>query len=190
MIGRVRGTLVRKASTGVVVDVGGVGYEVAVTPRALADLPAVGEEVVLHTHLHTREDALALYGFPGEPERELFRTLLGASGVGPKMALAILATLEPAELRRAVEAEDVAALSLVQGIGKRTAQKLILELRPKLALPDGDLPSGGGSLAEVREALEGLGYEAGEIREVLAGLAAEEPVEALLRTALKELGRR
>lgn len=189
MIARLRGTLVRRGASSVTVDVEGLGYEVAVTPRALADLPPVGEEVVLHTHLHVREDELSLFGFPTEGERDLFRVLLGASGVGPKVGLAILATFQPAELRRAVQAEDVGALSLVPGIGKRTAQKLILELRPRLALPDGDLPTEKGALAEVREALEGLGYGVGEIREVLAGLDGEDSVEDLLKSALRELGR-
>ncbi len=181
--------LVAKRAEVVVLDVGGLGHEVATTPRALTELPPLGEEAVLHTHLHVREDAMALYGFPTEAERDLFRTLLGASGVGPKMALAILATLRPGELHRAVAEEDVTALAQVPGIGKRTAQKLILELRPRLALPEGELPGGRGSVAEVREALEGLGYGAGEIREVLSELPPEGSVEDLLRRALQELGR-
>jgi Holliday junction DNA helicase RuvA len=190
MIGRLRGTLVGRTAEGVVLDVNGVGYEIAVTPRALADLPVLGEEAVLHTHLHVREDQLALFGFPSEGERGLFRTLLGASGVGPKLALAILGTLSVDELRLAVLGQDTAALELVPGIGKRSAQKLILELRPKLDLPDGDLPSAaGGPVAEVREALESLGYQPTEIREVLAGMSGDSPVEEMLRAALQELGR-
>lgn len=190
MIGRLRGTIVDKMPGTVVLDVAGVGYEVAVTARALADLPAVGEDAVVHTHLHVREDQLALFGFTMADDRELFRMLLGASGVGPKVALAMLGTFTGDELRRAVLAEDTAALEMVPGIGKRSAQKLILELRPKLDLPDVDLPGVGASpTAEVREALEGLGYQSQEIRSVLADLPADGEVEDLLRAALQALGR-
>ena len=188
MIGRLRGVIAARTAAGVVLDVGGVGYEVAVTPEALAALPALGEEAVLHTHLHVREDQMALFGFGAAAERDLFRTLLGASGVGPKLALAILGTLGADELRRAVVGQDTAALELVPGIGKRSAQKLVIELRPKLDLPDGELPAAdGGPVAEVRAALEALGYQAGEIREVVGGLDGDS-VEAMLRLALQRLG--
>ena len=189
MIGRLRGMLASKVAETVVLEVGGIGYEIAVTPRALGDLPSVGEEAVLHTHLHVREDQLALFGFPTEAERNLFRLLLGASGVGPKVALAICATLVPDALRRAVLADDTDTLQTVPGIGKRSAQKLILELRPRLDLPDADLPGAAGSaLAEVRAALEGLGYQAAEIKAAVAVLPAEGTVEDLLRKALRSLG--
>jgi Holliday junction DNA helicase RuvA len=190
VIGRLRGLLAAKLPDVVVVDVGGVGYEVAVTPRALAELPATGDEVVLHTHLHVREDALALFGFPTSRERDLFRLLLGASGVGPKVALAICATLQPEALERAVMTDDTATLQLVPGIGKRSAQKLILELRPRLELPDGDLPGAGegGTVAEVKEALETLGYQPAEVRSALAGLDGDGTAEDLLRRALQALG--
>ena len=189
MIGRLRGTVVAKHAEAVLLDVRGVGYEIAVTPRALVDLPGIGEEAVLHTHLHVREDALSLFGFPTAPERDLFQLLLGASGVGPKVAMAICATLGPDDLRRSVATEDTDALEAVPGIGKRSAQKLILELRPKLDVPDAELPGGAGSsLAEVREALEGLGYQASEVRSAVATLPADGAVEDLLREALKALG--
>ena len=171
----------------VLLEVGGTGYEVAVTPRGVGELPGIGEEAVLHTHLHVREDAMAMFGFPTESERDIFRLLLGASGVGPKVAMAICATLAPDDLRRAVMADDAATLETVPGIGKRSAQKLILELRPRLELPDGDLPS-DGSLSQVRQALEGLGYQQTEIRETLKDLPKEGAVEELLRSALKALG--
>ncbi len=190
MIGRLRGTLVTKGPATVTLDVAGVGYQVAVTPRALADLPGIGEEAVVHTHLHVREDQLGLYGFPSGDERDLFRLLLGASGVGPKVAMAICATFAPDELRRAVLADDTDALQAVPGIGKRSAQKLILELRPRLDVPDGELPGDAGSaLAEVREALEGLGYQPVEIRSVVATLDADGKVEDLVREALRSLGK-
>jgi Holliday junction DNA helicase RuvA len=190
VIGRLRGTLAAKGLDAAVLDVDGVGYEVAMSPRSLAELPAVGEEVVVHTHLHVREDQLALFGFGADEERDLFRILLGASGIGPKLALAVLATMTPVELRQAVLTEDPDALTVVPGIGKRSAQKLILDLRSRLELPDGELVAGGG-LAEVRAALEGLGYQSVEIREALAGLSPDDgEVEDLLRAALQRLGGR
>jgi Holliday junction DNA helicase RuvA len=181
--------LAAKHPDGVVLDVNGIGYEVAVTPRALADLPGTGEEAVLHTHLHVREDQLALYGFATEERRDLFRLLLGLSGVGPKVALAVLATMEPEELRRAVAAEDADALVAVPGIGKRTSQKLMLELRSRLDLLETDVVSKGGATSDVREALSGLGYGADEIREAMRELPGDLPVEELLRLSLQELGK-
>ncbi len=189
MIGRVRGTVVQRGVESVVLEAGGLGYEVAVTPRVLADLPPLGEEAVLHTHLHVREDQQALFGFGSDFERDIFRTLLGASGVGPKLAMAILATLPPADLRAAVAADDVAALESVPGVGKRTAQKLILELRPRLELGEGQLPGAGTDLGQVRDALEALGFGSSEVREVLRALPADASAEDLLQQALQELGR-
>jgi len=190
VIGRLRGRVAVKGTDSVLLDVGGVGYEVAMPPCGLGELPPVGEEVVVHTHLHVREDQMALFGFTAEDERDLFRVLLGTSGVGPKLALAMLATLRPAELRRALISEDAAALTAVPGIGKRSAQKLILDLRARLDLPDAEMVGSGSAVAEVRQALEGLGYQPAEIREGLAGLDTEGSVEDLLRAALQRLGRR
>lgn len=189
MIGRLRGLLAAKSASAVLLDVGGIGYEVSVSPRALVELPAVGEEAVLHTHTHVREDQLALFGFAEIDQRDLFRILLGVPGVGPKVALAMLGTMTPEQLRRAVVAEDVDALTAVPGIGKRSAQKIMLELRPKLDLPDAELLSGGSHLSDVREALEGLGYQAAEIRDVLTQLPEDAPVEEMLRLSLRALDR-
>ncbi len=190
MIGRLRGTLVSLRATGVVLDVGGVGYEVFVTPRTVADLPSVGEEVVLHTHLVVREDAMLLHGFGGEAERDLFRVLLSASGIGPKVAMATLGALQPEKLRRAIAAEDVDTLTTVPGIGKRGAQKMVLELKPKITAADADTVVGTSTVAQVRDALEGLGYQAAEIREVMNDIEDEAPVAEQLRQALRSLGRR
>lgn len=189
MIGRLRGVVAGKHADRVLLDVAGVGYEIAVPPRALVELPGIGEEAVVHTHLHVREDAMSLFGFAGEDQRDLFRVLLGVSGVGPKVALAILGTMTPDDLRRAVLTEDAAALTAVPGIGKRSAQKLMLELRPKLELPDAELAPSDSPLAEVRAALEGLGYQSDEIRVAMADLPDTDEVESLLRHALQELGR-
>ena len=190
MIGRLRGILVERLPGGAVVDVGGVGYEVAMPPREVSGLPPVGEEVVVHTHLHVREDQLALYGFGTGEARDLFRLLISTAGVGPKLGLAILATLTPDQVRAAVAAEDVDLLATVPGIGKRSAQKMILDLRARLEVADSGLHGSTGSLPEVRLALEGLGYSATEIRRALEGLDPEGGVEELLRAALQRMGRR
>lgn len=189
MIGRVRGIVVERGPGGIVVEAGGLGYEIAITPRGLTDLPPLGEEAVLHTHLHVREDQQALFGFPSAEERNIFRVLLGASGVGPKLAMAIVATLPPPDLRRAVGADDVAALEAVPGVGKRTAQKLILELRPRLDMGDGEIPGDSGGMSEVRQALESLGFGAPEIREALREVSTEGATEDVLQQALQVLGR-
>jgi Holliday junction DNA helicase RuvA len=189
MIGRVRGELVAAGVDVVTVDVGGVGYDVAVTGRTFGELPGVGSEIVLHTHLHVREDQMALFGFATADDRDLFRLLMGVSGVGPKVGLAILATMTADDLRRVVATDDAAALTAVPGIGKRSAQKLLLELRPKLDVPDSDLQA-SGSLAEVRAALDGLGYQADEISGALRELPADLPVEDLLKRSLQTLGKR
>jgi len=190
MIGRLRGTVAAKGAEGLLVDAGGVGFEVLMAPRGLGEMPAVGEAVVVHTHLHLREDQVALYGFPTAEERDLFRILLGATGVGPRLALSMLGTLRPADLRRAIVTADAAALTLVPGVGKRTAQRMILDLRARLEMPDLEELPGTGSLAEVRSALEGLGYQAAEIRQALEGLPVDGEAEVLLRSALQRLGRR
>ena len=189
MIGRIRGEFVAAGADAVTVDVGGVGYEVAVTSRTFAELPGIGSEIVLHTHLHVREDQLALYGFATADDRDLFRLLMGVSGVGPKVGLAILATMTADDLRRVVATDDVAALTAVPGIGPRSAQKLLLELRPKLDVPDGDL-QGSGPMGEVRTALEGLGYQADEISSVLRDLPSDLPIEEMLKRSLQALGKR
>ena len=184
-----RGSLASVHGETVIVDVGGVGYEVAVTSRTFLELPSLGSEIVLHTHLHVREDQMALFGFTAADDRNLFRLLLGTSGIGPRVGLAILATMSADDLRRVVATDDVAALTSVPGIGKRTAQKLLLELRPKLEVPDGDLQL-SGPLSEVRSALEGLGYQPDEISVALRELPPDLPVAEMLRESLRVLGKR
>lgn len=179
----------RKADS-VTIDVNGVGYVVSVTPRTVADLPGLGDETVLHTHLHVREDQLALFGFSTERELDTFALLLGASGVGPRVALAMLATFSPDQLVEALIGEDIGALSTVPGIGRRTAQKLILELKPRFAASTVTMVGSGAARGQVREALEGLGYQPAEITEVLADVGADQGVEDQLREALRSLGRR
>jgi Holliday junction DNA helicase RuvA len=187
MIGRLRGIIVERTHDTVILEVAGVGYQVAVTPRTLSDLPGVGEEVVLHTHLHVREDQLALFGFDSAVDKDLFGMLLGVSGVGPKVAMAILATMTYEQLSRAVATDDIAALTAVPGIGKRSAQKLLLELKPKMDVL-GDASTVSGPVSEVREALESLGYGSEEIGGTLAAMPHDLPIEELLRRSLQQLG--
>lgn len=191
MIGFLRGRLVQRGRGEILLDVGGVGYRVAMPTRCLAGLPGVGEEVVVHAHLHVREDALSLYGFPSFEERELFESLLGANGVGPKLALTILSVFPPEELRRAVASSDRDALCLVPGIGAKTATRLLLELRDRLGAPGDLAPDGDGQFTEVRSALAGLGYGPLEVRSAMASLPAEGDTgdtADMLRLALRSLG--
>lgn len=186
MIGRLRGVLVSGRES-VVLDVNGVGYEVQVTPRDLASLPGIGEEIVLHTHTHVREDELSLYGFGAEGDRDLFRILLTASGVGPKVAMSMLASLTATEIMRAVATEDPDALTVTPGVGKRGAQKIVLELAPKLAGREIEI-TGTSDLVNVRQALEGLGYSTAEINAVVADIDPDDPLETQIKDALQSLG--
>jgi Holliday junction DNA helicase RuvA len=188
MIGRLRGVIVESSHESIVLEVGGVGYLVTVSPRTLVDLPGLGEEAVLHTHLHVREDQLALYGFGSVPDKELFGMLLGVSGVGPKVAMAILATMTYDQLSIAVASDDIGALTTVPGIGKRSAQKLLLELKPKLDILD-VASVASGPMAEAREALDGLGYGADEIRSTLVDMPPDLPIEEIIKRSLQQLGR-
>jgi holliday junction DNA helicase RuvA len=192
MIGSVRGTVLERTATGeVLVEVGGVGYRVLV-PTGSLPLLAPGAKAFLFTHLHVRDDALMLYGFATRDERETFEALISATGVGPKLALAMLSVHSPDALRHAVLDDDLAALTLVPGVGKRTAQRLMIELKARLDIPDFDLTDTGLAISargEVRAALAGLGYGPEEVRDVLAllGDTADVSVEDMLRDALKLL---
>jgi Holliday junction DNA helicase RuvA len=190
MIGRLRGVLVGRSATTITIEVAGVGYEVQVTPRTQSGLPGIGEELVVHTHLHGREDGLVLYGFASESERSLFRVLITASGVGPKLGQAILGSLTVSEIRRAVAAEDVDALTIVPGVGKRSAQKMVLELKPKLEDSEADVVHASGAGAQLRQALEGLGYTPAEIRDVAATIDFDSPIPDQIRAALQALSRK
>jgi len=203
LIGSLRGTLLERSTLGeVLVEVGGVGYRALVPPAALAELGEPGVEVLLHTHLHVREDALTLYGFATRDERVSFEALIGAHGVGPALALAILSVHRPDALRRALLDDDLDALCLVPGVGRKTAARLLMELKSRLDVP-GDVdvavlvgatgpPAGGlaapAARAEVREALAALGYGPDEIREAVRDLPPDGDAPALLRQALAQLG--
>ena len=189
MIGRLRGVLATRRADSVTVDVGGVGYEVAMTPRSLAVLPDLGEEIVVHAHTYVREDELGIFGFDTEADRDLFRILLGASGVGPKVAMSMLATMDHDQIVKAIVSEDADALTVTPGVGKRGAQKIILELAPKLSGHEVGL-SGSSSTLTVRQALEGLGYSTEEINGVITEVNPADPLEAQIKLALQTLGRR
>jgi len=190
MIGTLRGSVLERHAAGeAVVEVGGVGYRVLVPIGALAQLEP-GAPAFVFTHLHVREDAMVLYGFLTRDERDTFEVLIGTTGVGPKLALAMLSVHSPSSLRRALVDDDLAALTLVPGVGKRTAQRLLVELKARLEVPDLDLSDGviaPSARSEVRDALGGLGYSTDEVRDVLAQLDDDGAVEDLLRDALKLL---
>jgi holliday junction DNA helicase RuvA len=173
---------------GLVVDVGGVGYLVAATPTAVRKADGA-DEVALHTYLHVREDALQLYGFAEVAERELFLQLLSVNGVGPKVALAIVSGSPAAELRRAIALEDAARFQAIPGIGKKTAERIVLELKEKLAagVPEAAAPSGGAAPHVVaRDALVELGWSVVEAEQALADTDPDLAPEERVRQALKK----
>ncbi len=197
MIGSLRGRVLERSPSGeVLVEVAGVGYRVSVTPGTLRGLePDRG--VLLYVHHHIREDAQTLFGFATREERACFEALLGAHGVGPALALAILSVHSPEQLGAAVRSGDLDALCLVPGVGKKTAARLLLELRARLDA--GDVaemvtadPEGGTTpvAVHVREALAGLGYAPEEIREVLRDLDGDSDAATVLRDALRQLATR
>lgn len=195
MIGSLRGVLLDRTTDGeILVEVAGVGYRVTVAPTTAATVGEVGDEVFVHVHHHIREDTQQLYGFGTRDERICFEALLGAHGVGPALALAILSVHAPAALRQVLADEDTGALCLVPGVGKKTAGRLVMELKSRLDLPDlesaapsVDVSDGATARRDVVEALAELGYGPDEVRAVVADLPADGDTSTLLRTALQRL---
>jgi Holliday junction DNA helicase RuvA len=189
VIAFLHGTLAEKGAGRVVIDVGGVGYEVLVPTRTLVSLPPAGRATRLFTRLSVREDAMTLFGFGTADERTFFDDLVTVTGVGPKLALAVLSVLTPDALRRAIATGDAAALTQVPGVGKKGAARIILDLKDKLGV--GGDETVGGAISEVRDALLSLGLSPEEAREAIAGLPSDvdRPVEELLRQALRSVGR-
>jgi Holliday junction DNA helicase RuvA len=187
MIARLRGVPVSSSPDGLVLDVGGVGYLLAVTPTAGRRAAGDGE-VTLETYLIVREDALQLYGFADAEERELFSLLLSVSGVGPKVALAIVSGSRPAELRRAIALEDTARFEAIPGIGRKTAQRVVLELKEKLASAALQPDASGSAAPELvaREALVSLGYSLVEAERALADVDEALPPEERVKLALRK----
>jgi Holliday junction DNA helicase RuvA len=203
VIGLLRGSVVLRSAEGeVIVDVSGVGYRVSVTPSTAAALMKAGTATpaTLFIHTHVREDAIVLYGFVHDDERRCFEVLLGSHGVGPALALSIMAVLSPAALSTAVLEDDLDTLCTVPGVGRKTAARLVIELKSRLDLPDlsTDVPGSKGadgrtsrtSRSEARAALSELGYAPEEIRGALDGLRDDVGVEEMLRLALRELASR
>ena len=190
MIGFLRGEVAARHPEGCILEVGGVGYRLHCSATTLAGLPGEGGGARLWTHLYVREDALTLYGFGTEAERAMFEALISVAGVGPKVALQMCSAFAPDALRRALVTGDVGSLSSVPGIGKKTAGRIILELKEKLALPDLEVVGAdGGTTARARSALENLGYSAPEVRAALAELAPGpgDSVEEVIKGALRHL---
>lgn len=192
MIGRLRGILVYKQPPALMIDVGGVGYELEAPMSTIYDLPEAGREVVLLTHHAVKEDSVSLYGFLHEAERRLFRDLQKVTGIGAKIALAVLSGVSVDEFARLVQASDVTALTRVPGIGKKTAERIVVELRDQIA---GGTSSagrvGGGAVphdpvSEASVALQALGYKPAEISRMIAQVSeAGDSAETIIRKALK-----
>lgn len=194
MIGSLRGVVLERfAPSTVLVEVGGVGYLCSVTSQTFAELePTV--TTFLHVHHHIREDAQTLYGFTSRVERDTFNVLIATHGIGPAMAMAILSTYSPTALVTVIASNDTAALTAVPGVGKKTAERLMVELKSRLNIDDLSPTVGGDSVqsaaADVREALTALGYGVEEIRDTMRQISSSEGTEAMLRDALALLGAR
>ena len=192
MIGKLTGTLLEKAPPQVLVDCGGVGYEVDVPMSTFYGLPGVGERVALLTHFVVREDAQILYGFATSQEREAFRQLIKISGVGPRTALGVLSGMSVADLAQAVTAQEAGRLVKVPGIGKKTAERLLLELKGKIGADLGPLagPVGGGDAhGDIQQALLALGYSDKDAQAALKALPADIGVSDGIKLALRSLAR-
>lgn len=189
MIAFVEGRVEEKGADRVVIAVDGTGYELLVPAHTLSRLPPAGRSARLFTRLQVRDEAMVLYGFWSQEERGLFDHLITVSGVGPKVALAILSVLTPEALRRAVASGDAAALTLAPGVGKKVASRVIVDLKDRIGVGGDGIVS--GPVAEVREALLALGLSPQEAREALGALVpdGDRPVEELLRDALRGVGR-
>lgn len=193
MIGRLRGTLVSKQPPWLLVEVAGVGYEVEAPMSTIYDLPGVGKEVTLLIHHAVKEDSVALYGFLHEAERALFRNLLKVSGIGAKIALAVLSGVSTNDFARLVQAGDVVALTKIPGIGKKTAERIVVELRDRVDGLNVSLPGAPGRSAapldpagEAGVALQQLGYKPAEVTRLVQKVAADgDDAEAIIRKALR-----
>jgi holliday junction DNA helicase RuvA len=195
MIYRLRGILVEKDTEGVVIDVGGVGYRSSASLATLRALPSLGEECVIHTRLVVREDAMLLFGFAEREERAAFDVLTAVTKVGPKLALSVLSSMSPQEISEAVARGDVLKLSSVPGLGKKTAERLVLELRGKSLAAFGPEPvvaggGGGGPYMEARDALAALGYRLEEAEKALNDVPPQDSVEKYIKEALRRIGSR
>ena len=198
MIAHLRGHILEKHPNRIVVDVGGVGYDVAVPLSTFYGLGAPGTEIALHVHTHVREDVLALYGFATTLEQELFEKLISVSGIGPKVALAVLSGIEPPDLVRALDRGDLTRLTAIPGIGKKTAERLIVELRDRLPRLETPVPAAGGAAEapalrdDLLSALVNLGYHRPLAERAIESAIRGTPggdFERILKQALRELAK-
>ena len=190
MIGFLKGSVAAVTAEGCLLEVGGVGYKLSCPASTLREVPGLGETTTLWTYLHVREDTLALFGFASEAERALFEALLGVSGVGPKVALHVCSAFTPESFRRALVTDDVDSIASVPGIGKKTAARMVLDLKEKLELPDLELVGAQpDTLARARSALQNLGYSPNEVRRALSEVSSGDDVrvEDVVKSALKVL---
>jgi holliday junction DNA helicase RuvA len=200
MIAALTGKLKRKSSDYLIVDVAGVGYQVSLPLSTYSRLPEDGEEVTLHIHTHLREDSLSLFGFLTEAEKNMFLLLMGVSGIGPKLALAVLSSFSVPDLARAIKSSDDSRLCTIPGIGKKTAARMVLELKDKmLALStapfssQGQEPTASGDVEDAISALVNLGYKKQPAEEVIKKIRAHQPdlsLEELIREGLHILVRK
>lgn len=189
MIAHITGRVTAKGATSCVVTVGGVGLRLFMSTSALAHLPAEGDDVTVFTHLHVREDELSLFGFESPDEQDVFEKLITVSGVGPKVALAALSALAPSALVEAIAREDDALIATVPGIGKKTAQRVIIELKDRIGAPDlGARAARGSASAEATDALASMGFSSAEVAVALKGYEGPDDAQALLRYGLRRLG--
>lgn len=194
MIAYVKGIIARKDGYGVILEANGIGYEMSMSSKALGTLPAVGNTAQVWTYLHVKDDGMSLFGFYDAAEKEMFAKLIGVSGIGPKMAISALSTFNPKELASAIAAGDVTRISSVPGIGKKTAQRVVLELQGILKSEADQFGTAGesaksGAMADASAALESMGFTSPEIAAALKGCTSED-VSAIMRYALKQLGGR
>jgi Holliday junction DNA helicase RuvA len=193
MIAFLVGRVADKGASHCLLEVGGVGFRLSMTTSSLSALPAEGDEALVHTFLYVREDELSLFGFENVAEKTAFEQLITVSGVGPKVALATLSALSPDALASAVAAEDVSLISSVPGIGKKTAQRIILDLADRLgvaeSMPGGARAGGGAAVAEATDALLSMGFSPAEAAAAVQGFAGDSTdAQALLKHALRRLG--
>lgn len=193
MIAFLEGVVAVKTATKAVIKVGGVGFEVLMSTTSLSALPPQGEDVHVHTYLNVSDQGIALFGFMDEEEQRLFTALIAISGIGPKMALAALSTFTPKELKRAVAVEDVKAISKIPGVGKKTASRIVLEL--KGSIPDMEEPRSEAdpvlvpsAMKNATDALLSLGFTRKEIDDAMAGAPSDGTEETLLQYALRRIG--
>jgi len=199
MISQIRGYLIHKSPGEIIVDVHGVGYGLKVPLSTFYELPEVGDEVLLQVQTYVRDDTLDLYGFVTAKEKETFRLLLGVSGVGPRLAVSILSGISAQVLERALKEEDLATLVRIPGVGRKTAERMLVELRDKVVVPDAAASAVGGRqeqrtmVKDALSALVNLGYSKGQaeqvVSEILRGQGDNLSIEGLLRESLRRLAR-